>query len=216
MADLTISNAASLTATTVARGDLIPLVDVSASAGSKGSNMTITELAKSLVAQNLFIPAAAMIPRTTNGCGVNSSETSTNKVNYDSLDFDAAVAGGSEEKAQFMLAMPSNYNAGTVTAKFHWTADSGSGGVVWALSGRAYADDDALDTAQGTAQSVADTLLAAGDMHITAATSAITIGGTPAANRPVVFEVCRLNNDASDTLAVDARLLGVEITFTAA
>lgn len=216
MADLTISNAASLTASTVARGDLIPLVDVSASAGSKGSKITVTELAKAIVAQTLFIPVGGQIPCTTAGCGVNSSETASNKINYDSLDFDAAVSAGNEEKSDVWYPMPSNYDGGTVTAKVWWTADSGSGGVVWSVAARAHADGDAIDAAMGTAQQVADTLISAGADHKTAATPAITIAGTPAAGNMVVWRICRLNNDASDTLAVDARLLGVEITFTAA
>jgi hypothetical protein len=50
-------------------------------------------------------------------------------------------------------------------------------------------------------------------MHITSATSAVTIGGTPAANTPIQFTIYRDVSDAADTLGVDARLLGVEILF---
>jgi hypothetical protein len=109
--------------------------------------------------------------------------------------------------------MPSNYNNGTITARFYWTAASGSGGVAWAIQGRAFANDDALDTTAGTAQLVTDTLIAADDMHVTSATSAVTIGGTPAANTPIQFSIYRDVSDAADDLAVDARLLGVEIIF---
>jgi len=158
---------------------------------------------------NTFISAAAMIPRTTAGCGVNSSETTTNDVNYDTLDFDATTAEG----AQFIAILPNNWNYGTVTARFYWTADSGSGTAIFSLAGRAFANDDALDQAEGTLQSATDTLITAGDMHVSPATAAITIAGTPAANTPVIFEVLR---DTADTLAVDARLLGIEIIFTLA
>lgn len=162
---------------------------------------------------NYWIPAAAWIPRTTNGCGVDSREIgSTNRQNFDELLFDAATL----EYAQALHILPSTFNNSTVTVRFYWTASSGSGGVVWGIQGRALADDDALDIAFGTAQTVADTLLAANDMHITSATSAVTLGGTPAANRPIQFQLYRDATNASDTLAVDARLLGVEITFTPA
>jgi hypothetical protein len=50
-------------------------------------------------------------------------------------------------------------------------------------------------------------------MHVSAATSAVTIGGTPAANTPIQFTVYRDANAAGDTIANDARLLGVEIIF---
>jgi hypothetical protein len=160
-------------------------------------------------ATNLWIPASAWIPKTTAGCGVDSRETSTNDQNFDELLFDA----GSDEFADALVVMPSNYNNGTITARFYWTAASGSGGVAWAIQGRAFANDDALDTAAGTAQLVTDTLIAANDMHVTSATSAVTIGGTPAANTPIQFSIYRDVSDAADDLAVDARLLGVEIIF---
>ena len=159
--------------------------------------------------RNLYIPASAFIPKTTAGCGVDSRETTTNDQNFDELLFDT----GSDEFADALVVMPSNYNNGTVTARFYWTAASGSGGVAWAIQGRAFAEDDALDTAAGTAQLVTDTLIAADDMHVTSATSAVTIGGTPAANTPIQFTIYRDVSDAGDDLAVDARLLGVEILF---
>jgi hypothetical protein len=158
---------------------------------------------------NLWIPASAWIPKTTAGCGVDSRETSTNDQNFDELLFDA----GSDEFADALAVMPSNYNNGTITARFYWTAASGSGDVIWGIQGRAFANDDALDTAAGTAQTVTDTLIAANDMHVSSATSAVTIGGTPAANTPIQFSIYRDANAAGDTLAVDARLLGVEIIF---
>jgi len=161
------------------------------------------------IPKNLWIPASAWIPKTTAGCGVDSRETTTNDQNFDELLFDT----GTDEFADALVVMPSNYNNGTITARFYWTAASGSGGVAWAIQGRAFANDDALDTAAGTAQLVTDTLIAADDMHITSATSAVTIGGTPAANTPIQFTIYRDVSDAADDLAVDARLLGVEIIF---
>ena len=85
--------------------------------------------------------------------------------------------------------------------------------MIWGLQGRAYADDDTLDTSFGTAQTVTDTLLATNDMHVTSATSAITIAGTPAANRPILFQLYRDAAAGGDTIGSDARLLGVEILF---
>ena len=160
-------------------------------------------------ATNYWIPAAAWIPRTTTGCGVDSRELATNRQNFDELLFDA----GTDEFAQALHILPNTYTNGTITVRFYWTAASGSGDVVWGIQGRSLANDDALDTAFGTAQTVTDTLLASNDMHITSATSAITLGGTPAANTPIQFQIYRDADAGGDTLAVDARLLGVEIVF---
>ena len=166
-------------------------------------------------ATNLWIAASQFVPRTTNGCGVDSRETSTNRTNWDELLFDA----GSDEFAQAVVVMPSNYNNGTITARFYWTASGatdGSDNVVWGIQGRAFANDDALDQAMGTAQTVQDTVIATNDMHVSAATSAVTIAGTPAAQKPILFQIYR-DADATgaggDDYNHDARLLGVEIIF---
>ena len=194
-----------VTAGSYGSGSLVPVVTVDAA----GRVTAVSTAAVSGGATNIWIPAAQWIPATANGCGINSLETSTNKVNYDVMEFDATTS----EQADCTITLPNNWSYGTVTARFYWTAASGSGGVAFQLAGLAYGDNVAIDTAMGTAQSVADTLLTANNMHVSAATAAITIAGTPAANKPVQFQVKRLPADANDTLAVDARLIGVEVLF---
>lgn len=156
--------------------------------------------------------ASEFIPRSTNGCGVNSLETGTNRVNYDTLDFDAAAI----EYAQRWVGMPSNWNLGTITAKFWWTAASGSGDVIWGIQARTFGDNSALDQASGTAQTATDTLQTAAANHISPSTVAITVAGTLDAGSPILFQVYRNATAGGDTLAVDAQLIAVEITFTPA
>ena len=166
----------------------------------------------SISAKNFWIPASAFIPRTTNGCGVDSREFATNRTNWDELLFDA----GADEFAQAVIILPNNYNNSEVTARFYWTgsgATDGTDDVVWGIQARAFANDDALDTAFGTAQTITDTILAINDMHISSATSAVTISGTPAANTPILFQIYRDADAVGDTYGHDARLLGVEILF---
>ena len=158
----------------------------------------------------IMLSAAGGWPSTTNGCAANAkNEYGTNDVDLYSLDFDADT----DEYAQWSVWMPDDWDAGTITAKFAWSAASSSGDVVWGLQGRAYANDDAIDQAWGTAQTVTDTLTATGDMCITSETSAITIAGTPAAGEFVQLRVYRDADDAGDTLAADARLLGVKVYY---
>lgn len=161
--------------------------------------------------QTIWVPAVAMIARTTNGAAAGSAESTTNKIMLKTLDFDQTTA----EYAQFQIRMPKSWNESTVTAKFSWSsAVSGTNAVVWGLQGVAISDDDALDAAFGTGQTVTDAQTAVGDLMNTAETSAITIGGTPAAEDWVVFQVYRLASDGADTLAGDARLHGVTLHYT--
>ena len=154
--------------------------------------------------------AGAMTPRTTNGAAVGLTELTTNKNMLRTLDFDTTT----QEFAQFDVLMPKGWDEGTVTFQPIWTAASGSGGVVWALQGVATGDDDGLDAAFGTEQTSTDTLLAALDRHIGPTSAAITIAGTPAEGDVVQFQIKRVPADASDTLAVDAKLLGIRLFFT--
>ncbi len=150
-----------------------------------------------------WVSSAAMIPRVTAGPGVNSSESSAQDSNYDTLDFDGVNAEG----ATFTFALPNNWNLGTIKAIFVFTNDSGSGTVTWTLAARCPVDGEAIDSAFGTAQSVTKTCGDPLDWNITAETPAITVAGTPAANRPTQFLVTR--DPSSDNLAVDARLIGL-------
>lgn len=152
------------------------------------------------------ILASEFIPRVTNGSLVNSSETATNDVNYDTTDFDPATT----QYAQYWWKTPLEWDAGTIKAKISWAADSGSGDVVWNVSAVAIGDGEALDSAQGTAIAVTDTLQSA-DLNESPATAAITPGGTPVAGKYLVIEVSR--DSASGTLATNARLLGVDIQY---
>jgi hypothetical protein len=112
--------------------------------------------------------------------------------------------------------MPSDYNGGTVTAVFYWETSIASGDVVWGMSGRAFNDGEVLDQAFGTVQTVTDSSNGAGDVNISAATAAITLAGTPAAGSYVQFKAERQGGAGGDTLAGEADLLQVRITYTRA
>ncbi len=160
--------------------------------------------------ETVWLPAAAMVVASSTGPAAGQIETTTNKVNVKVLDFDASQI----EYAHFNIGMPKSWNESTVTAVFMWTAASGSGDVVWALQCLAVSNDDALDQAFGTAQTVTDTLISANDNHATSETSAITCAGTPAEGDLLLFRAYREATSGSDTLAVDARLIGIRVLYT--
>ena len=175
---------------------------LSASGGGGGGGST-----------NVWIPAAQWIPRTTTGCGIDSREQATGNINTDELLFDPGTA----EYAQAMVVMPSNYNNGTFTARFYWTASTGTASqdVIWNIRARAFGDNVALGQAfSATAATVTDTYYSANQMHVSGSTGAVTVDGTAAANKALIIEIYRDAGNVNDTLSGDARFLGVEISYT--
>ena len=115
-----------------------------------------------------------------------------------------------------MIQLPSTWDAGTITATHFWTAATGASAadtVEWETAARAYANDDAIDQAAGTAQVISDAVLAVGDMHITSASPAITIGGSPVTGQPIRVTVSR-NVGGTDDMTEDAKYFGVLLTWT--
>jgi hypothetical protein len=162
--------------------------------------------------QTIWVPAVAMYPRTTNGPGSGTVETTTNRVMLRTLNFDTTT----QEFAQFAIQMPKSWDEGTIVAQFVWShaATTTNFGVVWQLQAVGFIDDDAADTAFGTAQTATDTGGTTNDIYISPETAAITVAGTPTAEEWVVFQVARVPANASDTMAIDARLHGVKIHYT--
>jgi hypothetical protein len=161
---------------------------------------------------SIWIPAVAMYPRTTNGAAIGSVELSTNKIMLKTLDFDPTT----QEFAQFAVRMPKGWNEGTVSFIPVWShpATATNFGVVWALQAVAISDGDALDAAFGTEQTSSPTGGTTDDLYQGSESSAITIGGTPAENDYVIFQIKRNVSDGSDNLAVDARLHGIVLFYT--
>lgn len=162
--------------------------------------------------QTIWIPAGAMTARTTNGAASGSVETTTNKIMLQSFDFDTAA----DEHVQFAIQMPKGWDEGDIVAQAVWSHPSTTTnfGVVWFIQAVAFADDDAGDTAFGTAVSMTDTGGTTDDIYISPESSAMTVAGSPAAEEYVVFQVYRDVSDANDNLAVDARLHGIKLHYT--
>jgi hypothetical protein len=161
----------------------------------------------------IWVPASAMTPRTTNGAASGSVETATNKVMLKTLDFDAAAA----EYVQFAIQMPASWStdAGLVV-QFIWShaATTTNFGVAWECAAVALADAQAADAAFGTAITVTDTGGATNTLYITDESSVMTPSDIDANEEYLVFQINRAPSNASDTMAIDARLHGVKIHYT--
>lgn len=175
------------------------------------SGATGHEYITALGQQTIWMPAGAMTATTTNGAASGSEELATNDVMKSYLAFDDST----NEYACFEIQMPKSWDEGTLVAQFVWYTTAITGDCIWGLQATAVADDDAQDTAYGTAQEVTDTAKGtAKDVAISGETSAITVSGTPGAEELVQFKVYRDGADVSDTMTGDALLLGVKIHYT--
>lgn len=159
------------------------------------------------------VMASSMTPRGTGGCAAlarASGATDQPDVSY--LAFDASTT----EHASFSIAMPPSWNEGTVTFIPHWKhpATVTNFGVCWKLRAVAVSNDDAIATSFGTAQSSVDTGGTTDDLYSGPESSAITIAGSPQPGDVVFFDVSRVHDDAGDTLAVDAHLIGITLYLT--
>ena len=162
--------------------------------------------------RTIVLSAAAGRPTTTSPCGgPNQVEYTTNDVDLVVLDFDTTT-----EESAFWPAfpMPDNWDGGTLTAVFYWTAAGGTVAqtVAWGIKMRCYADDDAIDQAYGAEVTTSDALIATGDIHKSAVSTAITPSGTLAGGNLMQVKISR--KVASDNLSQDARLIAVKLEYT--
>lgn len=181
--------------------DWINLITINATAN--------TALGANIVGRTeLWVDADEMVPSLTIGPqgGVRVMPTALQALYY--LAYDATVS----EVAYARVLLPKRFNAGTLTFIPYWTVESGSGTVAWVVYATASSNDDPHNPALGTAGSSVDTLLAANDLHVGPESGAITISGTFADADHIWLSIYR--DVASDTLAVDAQLLGIKVIWT--
>jgi len=229
---LTSNGAGTLTVTTGGASDLI----LNTNSGTNSGTITITDAADGDITiapngtgqakavdaadatgaikiagkETIWVPAVAMYANSTNGAEAAQVELS-NGPEIKVLDFDK----DSDEFAQFAVAFPKSWNAGTVTFQAFFTATStDTGTTAWGLSAVALADSGDLNTAFGT-QVVATAKAHSGtsnDLDVAAESGAVTIAGSPGADEYVFFQVSR--DVSADNLNADARLLGIKLFFT--
>ena len=162
--------------------------------------------------ESMWIPALAMKPTVSNGCASHASvETTSGRPDMIVLDFDK----DSDEFAQFNVAFPKSWNAGTVTFQFYWSGIAATTGVAMSLQGVAFADNDSIDTAYGTAVVVQDDAQGAvEEMLVSPESGAITIAGSPGGSELTYFRIGRDGSDSNDDMAGDCRLHGIKLFFT--
>lgn len=122
-------------------------------------------------------------------------------------------SNSADSNAYCLWWSPDNWDASTVKVKFIWTATAGTAAqtVRWGCRGVSISDEQAIDTAFGTAVTIDDAYVDSGRMHITAESGAMTIDGA-VAGEPVILNIYR--SVAGMTLAQEAKLIGMKLEYT--
>jgi hypothetical protein len=209
---LDITNAAAGAAPNVAAVGGDANVSLSLMAKGSGTVQASGNVVSTAGLQTMFIPAQAMFGTTTNGADAQAVETTATRPELKVLDFDASTA----EYAQFSIAMPKSWNLGTVTYQVFWSpGNTDTGNCIFGLQGLACTEGDTADAVFGTAVEVTDAGIGTvEDVQMSAVSSAVTIGGSPADDDYCFFQLYRDAADGSDTFTGDARVMGVKLFYT--
>ena len=170
------TNSGTITITDAANGNITiaPNGTGVAQAVDAGDNTAAIKIAGK---ETIWVPSSAMYPNSTNGAEAAQVELS-NGPELKVLDFDK----DSDEFAQFAVAFPKSWNAGTVTFQAFFTATSTDTGTsAYVLQGVALADNGDLNTAFGTAVGPTAKAMSgtSNDLAVTAESGAVTIAGSP-------------------------------------
>ena len=180
---------------------------------SKDDAGVVTTIGGTTISSQLILFGSSATLDTTNGATAGSKiEMATNKQNLNNYP---SFPNGSKTYVEWDFVLPSDYNGGTITAEYFWTANSAStNSVVWGIQGRAYAAGDAIDQAWGSAVEVTSANVATAYSDVkSSASGAVTPSGTLAGGNSIRVRVYRLGS-GSDNLAVAALLKAVRLNYT--
>lgn len=162
----------------------------------------------------ILLPSAGW--SSSNSGALPSISYSSSGLSYQFINFisENVVYSANTQYYHWAVAMPDDYNGGTVRAFFYWNAlSSSTSGVVWGLSGRSIGDGEPLNAAFGTTRTVFDANTASERLLVSSGTAPITLAGTPARNEYVHFRAERQPTAANDGLTVGARLVAVSVNY---
>jgi len=155
--------------------------------------------------RDLYLSASAGLCQLTTGCvDPDQYQTLTTSTAYVAAGF----LSGTTSFWQSSWTLPDDYEDGsTFQAILEWTSTATTTSTTWHIDMKAVSDDDSLDSAWGTAVSVADATTAVGDLMRTATTGAITAAGSPVSGDRLFVRVYR--GDSSG----DARFAGIQLKY---
>jgi len=211
--EFTVANAPNSSGPTLSStGSSDTNIDININPAGSGVLKSGTAAVKIAGTETIFVPAAAMFGTTTNGAAAAAVETTALRPELKVLDFDAST----RENAQFSIAMPKSWNLGTVTYQVFWSpSTTNTGNCIFGVEGLACTEGDTADAVFGTAIEVTDAAIGTiEDVQMSAVSSAVTIGGSPADDDYCFFQLYRDAADGSDTFTGDARVMGIKLFYT--
>ncbi len=192
-----------------ANGVLTNTVAVASPLAFSGNALTAVRIG---VYRTVWVDAGAMVPNSTLGAQFSSVENTspTNRM-VDSYIFTDATTN----TVQFKIAMPLEWDFSTVKFKLVYTSTNASATAtnVWRVKAAAISHNEAYDQDWGTAQTITNKISGANLMQLTAATQALTVGGSPAAGDVVWFQVGRLGANVDDADTGQSLLLGAWLQY---
>lgn len=167
------------------------------------------------VYRTIYVDAAAMISNTTAGATFSTTESAspTNRM-IDSYVF----SGSASNIVQFKLAMPLEWDLGTVKVKL-WTTGTNNVATrtnIWGIAASAIKSTTVNSNLNwGTELEITNVVSSAGgQVLLTPATPALTVGNSPASGGQIVsFRIMRKPLDADDNDDGQQQLLGAWIQY---
>lgn len=187
----------------------IALFDTTTGKLLKDGGKTLTTVATGK--QTIWIPASA-ITKSNGSTGPSDIEVSIVNGLFHGLAYDPT----SDENTWFMVAMPQSWDAGNISFQVYWMhpATTTNFATVWTLFAAAFGDNEAFTGAGLAGSIIVDTGGTTNNVYISPESSVFAVGSSPAKSNLVNFLFQRSAGNGSDTLAVDAYLIGIKIFYT--
>lgn len=212
----TENNAEPLILTTGANYPRIKINSIASLISIESSNVLLTS--KSIV-ETIWVPSSTIIPiNRNNQIGFIQLETSPNKIQHFVWSFDPSLTNGG---GAFTIRMNNKWDRGNINCSVVLSQRTNStGNAVFTIRATAMDNGDSIDLIQGTMCNISIPMGTANTLYISNSSNYISgpiMTGNlnnSEENPTLYFEVNRNSSDALDTLAIDARLHGIELTYT--
>jgi len=166
--------------------------------------------------QPIQLDSGAWYAPVTNGAAPGFVELATNDVALPTFDFDDTT----QEYAQCRLKVPADWDGNDITVKIEWTvattpSGTGTDAVKWNLQTLPLANDEQMDAAWSTADTVTDTANTTAGANKIYETAAFTVAAADVgtAGEMLFLRLSRHAGDAADEIVGDVKFISATFFF---